>query len=133
MSPASVRTAGKFRTCESRILQQIAGAHDAIHRQGHVNKILADVFWGIVTHVSRTRPKGLEVVAVLFQQHVRDGSPQPDLAHGIGNHELIAARVSQAIEVRKFFALVIGESLERITASAWLGGVDDALQLSGPS
>jgi hypothetical protein len=83
-----------------------------------------------MTDIARTSPERLEVLAILFQEHVGDGSPQPHLPHGIGDHELIPAGIAQSIQIRELLTLVSAQTVKRIAASAGLGRIDHGLELA---
>src|ERR1700677_3876738 len=48
----------------------------------------------------------------------------------MGDHELVPARIAEAVQIGELLALVGGKSIERITAAARLRGVDHAIELS---
>ena len=75
--------------------------------------------------IARLGPERLEIFRALGLQAVGDGGPQPNLAHRLRDHELIAAGVPEPVQVVEFLPLMRVEPGERITAATGRHGVDD--------
>jgi len=111
-------------TGEIRAGEQIVGCHHLADLEFYVNDVVADIFRVVVAHIAGLGPEILEILGIFLLEHVGNGGPQPDLAHGHSNHEFITPRVAEAVQIVEFFTLMAVEAKERIAAATGLHGVD---------
>ena len=89
--------------------------------RGGVDQVAGEQLGLVEAEVTGLGPEVLEV-GVLTLEPLRGGAPQPHLAHRLGDHDFVAARIAEPVEPGELLALVgveAGEGRRRCRRASW--------------